>query len=375
MPPKQIISSVAFQDPQGTVLANGFLTLDLSQAAVITGSGGQVAPIRVDVALDANGKVPVPTLIYGNDQLTPSGTSYYVRVYNSNNLLVSTPGPWIIQGTSPIDVSLLIPTNVGASYPAVADLAGNNVFTGLNTFNQLTTFVAGITGGGTIGTLGLGSGALGAPNVWGATQTFPVGSIAVNELVPSITNGQSLVTSGGTVVWADGVRINGALAPAPANFGNLPAAQTNNILGVWQRSASNASVEIPASGNGAFAMSGAGSFTAGHGVAVDAGGNLVDSGVVPLMKFAKKVTGCNTGGGSNSACQDTLTWAGGAFSSTPTYVVCQGMTPNQFIGQSTTNQAAVLVIDSYSTTGVVTTTETMRSTAAQFSEIHCIGIQ
>lgn len=109
----------------------------------------------------------------------------------------------------------------------------------------------------------------------------------------------------------------------------------------------------------------------------DANGGATTSGcpAAVVIRTAKSSSPCNTGTGSNSACQDTLTWSGGGFSSTPSAVVCQGKTTAQFTGQSTSNQAAGLVIDSYTTTTVTTTTETFRSIAAQFQEIHCIGVQ
>lgn len=115
----------------------------------------------------------------------------------------------------------------------------------------------------------------------------------------------------------------------------------------------------------------------GNTLCVDANGGATTSGCIAggftKIQGVKKIGGCNTGGGSNSACQDTLTWPS-AFADTAYIVTCQGLTPNQFTGQSTSNQAAGLVIDSYSTTTVTVTTETFRSLAAQFSEIHCIGI-
>jgi len=120
----------------------------------------------------------------------------------------------------------------------------------------------------------------------------------------------------------------------------------------------------------------AGTFAGGAGKAICTSGNggATTSGCgASIIQTVKKVTGCSTGGGSNSACQDTLTWPV-AFADTGYVVTCQGQTTAQFTGQSTTNMAAGLVIDSYTTTTVTTTTETFRSLSAQFSEIHCIGI-
>ena len=136
---KTIESTVAFQDPQGNALVHGFLTLDLSQPCEITSGGGQVAPTRVVVDLDSSGKVPSGTTILANDELTPSGTTYLARLFNSHHLLVSTPGDWSIAGSSPIDLSLMVPTNNGASYSQAAFVNGNNTFTGTNTFSGATT--------------------------------------------------------------------------------------------------------------------------------------------------------------------------------------------------------------------------------------------
>ncbi len=117
--PKTIESTVCFQDPQNNCLANGFLILDLNQPATITSSGGQVAPTRVAINLDANGKIPASTLLWANDQLTPSGTAYLAQVENSNGLVVANyrPCPWVIIGSSPIDLAMMTCTSINASYP------------------------------------------------------------------------------------------------------------------------------------------------------------------------------------------------------------------------------------------------------------------
>jgi hypothetical protein len=113
MATKTIQSTVAFQDPQGNVLANGTLVFDLSQECLITSGGGQVAPSRVTVTLTSAGVIPNSTTIWANDQLTPSGTVYYVRFFNSNGLLVAGPLAWSIVGASPIDLSQMVPVSTG----------------------------------------------------------------------------------------------------------------------------------------------------------------------------------------------------------------------------------------------------------------------
>src|SRR6516164_6665904 len=103
--PKTITSSVAFQDPQGNILANGSIIFDLSAPAEIASGGGQVAPLRVSVTLTSAGLIPNASMIWANDQLTPSGTIYRVNIYNSNGLAAEVGQLWSIAGASPIDLS------------------------------------------------------------------------------------------------------------------------------------------------------------------------------------------------------------------------------------------------------------------------------
>jgi hypothetical protein len=64
------------------------------------------------------------------------------------------------------------PVCIWLSLASPASIIGlNNTFTGSNTFNLLTTFGSGITGTGTIGTLGLGPTALGANNAFTGTMS------------------------------------------------------------------------------------------------------------------------------------------------------------------------------------------------------------
>lgn len=118
-----------------------------------------------------------------------------------------------------------------------------------------------------------------------------------------------------------------------------------------------------------------GSVTAGHSATWLDATHIQDGGVQPLVLRADKVTGCSTGAGSNSACKDTLTWSGAGFSGTNYSYSCSGETTAQFTGQSSTNQAASLVVDSRTATTITVTTETFRSVAAQFTNISCVGVQ
>lgn len=108
---KTITATNAFQDPGGTVLANGILTLALSQvASASSAGGGQIEPVQIAFALDATGKITgQPVNLWANDQLTPTGTFYIMQLFNSNGLRVVGPTNWTISGTSPIDVSAINP--------------------------------------------------------------------------------------------------------------------------------------------------------------------------------------------------------------------------------------------------------------------------
>src|SRR5258708_29585622 len=103
---KQIQAVQPYQDPAGNILAGGSLTLDLSQAATAVGSG-EVAPLRLNITLNSSGTFSA-TNCWGNDQLTPSGTTYRLKVFNANGMFAADFGQVSIQGGSPIDISGLI---------------------------------------------------------------------------------------------------------------------------------------------------------------------------------------------------------------------------------------------------------------------------
>lgn len=119
--PKALASSIsspttagAFQDAIGNVLANGKIILDLSQPASATG-GGEIVPRRVTITLDANGKVSASQVLWANDQLSPSGTTYSMLVFDSANNLVGGFGNISISGAVPIDLALITPVSSGGS--------------------------------------------------------------------------------------------------------------------------------------------------------------------------------------------------------------------------------------------------------------------
>jgi hypothetical protein len=78
-----------FQDISGEPIAKGSLLISLSKD-VATPSGGQLgAGNKVTVPLNDDGVVAGSPVFWENSALTPPDSIYIVRVYESNNELVS----------------------------------------------------------------------------------------------------------------------------------------------------------------------------------------------------------------------------------------------------------------------------------------------
>lgn len=105
-----VVVNTACQDPEGNVVANGFIKLTLSQAATIT-TNGLVPPTDVSVHLNASGVTASAQNLWKNDQLSPSGTTYRLRLFDSNGNFLADFGNASITGSSPVDLSTLIPTS------------------------------------------------------------------------------------------------------------------------------------------------------------------------------------------------------------------------------------------------------------------------
>lgn len=116
---KTVSTSVGFQDPLGNLIpAPGALVLDLSQSAEVTSGGGLLAPKRVVLPLVLlTGRI-APTLIYFNDELSPSGTTYHATLIDGNTNLVADFGQWFIAGVS-ADLSFMVPVAGGGSISVV----------------------------------------------------------------------------------------------------------------------------------------------------------------------------------------------------------------------------------------------------------------
>lgn len=149
---KTLTSSAAFVDPGGNPVTNGSLIFKLSGPAKLI-SNGQVVPfLTVTVQLDATGKVSGAPVIIANDELMPTGTYFFVKIYNANGLLVRGPEQWILSGASPIDLAGITNVNVpdpGLGSPVLQNPSGNQTIVqpggttfavqGANSFNQPIT--------------------------------------------------------------------------------------------------------------------------------------------------------------------------------------------------------------------------------------------
>lgn len=77
-----------WQDALGNPLALGYLTFRLNTDAV-TGTNSQIVAGRVTrVSLDADGNIAGTVLLWPNDQLTPSGTTYHIKAFDSRGQFV-----------------------------------------------------------------------------------------------------------------------------------------------------------------------------------------------------------------------------------------------------------------------------------------------
>jgi hypothetical protein len=103
-----------FKDAMGNPIANGKLTLQLSQDALA--SNAQIGPVPLQITLDPSGNIPSNTQLFANDELLPLNTYYTVTVTTDTGVAW---GPQLLQivGASPIDLTKIIP--LGGGLPAV----------------------------------------------------------------------------------------------------------------------------------------------------------------------------------------------------------------------------------------------------------------
>jgi hypothetical protein len=96
----------------------GTITFRLSQDATVLNTN-QICPPTVSFALNNLGSIPqsANAQLWPNTALVPSGTFYYMSVYDGTGALVYGPINVVIAGAGPINLATLTPASSGVSYP------------------------------------------------------------------------------------------------------------------------------------------------------------------------------------------------------------------------------------------------------------------
>lgn len=104
-----------FQDGEGNVLADGYLLLQLSQDALVTGVAQIGSGVAVKIKLNSSGSIDttVAQSVWGNDQLSPPNTFYTVTGYTSKSQLAWGPNyQQVIGNGGTFDVGTWVPNQV-----------------------------------------------------------------------------------------------------------------------------------------------------------------------------------------------------------------------------------------------------------------------
>jgi hypothetical protein len=114
----------SFQDPQGNVLANGYLTMMLSSDEEVNDSI-ICSGIQITIQLDANGNVITspPQYVWGNDVMLPVNSYYKVTGYTSAGQISFGPNNQQCVGSPTFDAGSWIPNSVISWSPSVQPLS------------------------------------------------------------------------------------------------------------------------------------------------------------------------------------------------------------------------------------------------------------
>jgi hypothetical protein len=104
-----------FQDSEGNVLANGYLTLTLNQDATIIGVGQIASHVNVKILLNSSGSIDTttPQSVWGNDQMSPVNSYYEVKGYKENGQPAWGPNyQQVIGSGGTFDVGTWVPNHL-----------------------------------------------------------------------------------------------------------------------------------------------------------------------------------------------------------------------------------------------------------------------
>lgn len=291
-------------------VANGLLTLTLSQDAVVSGTN-QVAPrAPIVFTLNASGQIPSATTILANDELTPSGTVYTLSVAAPGGGIVYGPETFSIAGASPINLNNSTPTSVNVVLPSPVLLnpSGSQTISGQDLLLSGGNFVedsAKVIKFGSSGVsspdTGISRDAAGVIDIGNGTQGDKSGSVnATNETltgVLTIAGGSAAAT---TVRKSGSAANNGMWMPANGWFAFSNAGTTTCAIG-QQNVVGSTSIFGFSNGDawtgsfdGGFSRLGAARVALGNGTAGDFSGTLVCTAIQGPGFQEQKFTGNGT---------------------------------------------------------------------------------
>jgi len=204
-----------FQDSEGNLLENGYLEMELSQDASITGVGNICSGIKIRIQLDANGDAVSGSQAWGNDVMNPPDTFYKVTGYTEEGQPAWGPNNQQIVGST-FDLGAWVPNQIYSWTPSQVQPIVLEVNGAAASSQILQNLVAGTNI--TLTDEGGGSIKISAANSSAASADFMLGPGIVN--LAGISGFQAI---GG---WAGGL---GANMIAFIAF-NLPMGISNFVL-------------------------------------------------------------------------------------------------------------------------------------------------
>jgi len=230
-----------FQDMMGNPLANGTLLFELCHDEQEPIDPGQVvAGIKKTVQLDSGGNVPASPLsqLWANSELTPSGSCYTLKAYDSTGAFVYGPQYITIPDSSPYDLGNIVPiappggcagdTGGGSSIVLQTNGVNNSSQALLNLVNSGSVTFTNTSGGNVTATASGGGG--GGVSGSGTVNTIP-------KWTGSTTLGDSttLTDDGSTLHYTGNMQLDGGIIQTPSVSGS----PTDVTLFAGSSSASN----------------------------------------------------------------------------------------------------------------------------------------
>jgi hypothetical protein len=199
----------AFQDAEGHLLVDGFLTMTLSHDEQDPSSNTQIAAgIPVKILLDNNGNVSSGQSVWATDVLLPAGAYYIIEAFRSDGTLAwASPQFETVPSGGPFNIGTWIPNQpVPQPPPSKITLQTNGVNNGSQTLENLVAganvTLTNVGGATTIASSGAGFiGVLRGLAITGSSNGSPLINQGIEEsLAQTGTGTQSYVVPNATAV-------------------------------------------------------------------------------------------------------------------------------------------------------------------------------